>query len=258
MSQQPNLDGLKLPVGQSLTPTSTGAHTPALLDTPGSDVSLVSATATPTAIHRVKNQPGYTTPTFKGKSAQKARVTELVAAKGFIPRELVKLEVAWFYDSLGIDDTYFENESVDVIGDHVLALFGAKVKSLLPVSLLIGRQTSAGFKESSVVCPASLALHSISLVVRDADVALSNLGSRLHQTRPRAIHARTRAHHQARRREWASRRCILHPHFSTRCQFYARSWRYMRKTVRDSILYTSQTRVSNYNPCLHFIYIPFI
>lgn len=44
-----------------------------------------------------------------------------------MPRELVANEVNWFYSSLGIDDTYFANESRHVIVDHVLALFGAKV-----------------------------------------------------------------------------------------------------------------------------------
>jgi glutamate dehydrogenase len=37
----------------------------------GSDVSL----------HRVKNVPGYTTPVFKGKEEQRAKVQENVAAK---------------------------------------------------------------------------------------------------------------------------------------------------------------------------------
>jgi NAD-specific glutamate dehydrogenase len=49
------------------------------------------------------------------------------AQQGFIPREFVRNEVAWFYTQLGIDDTYFTNESPDVISDHVLALYGAKV-----------------------------------------------------------------------------------------------------------------------------------
>ena len=47
--------------------------------------------------------------------------------QGFMPRELVANEVNWFYSSLGIDDTYFANESRHVIVDHILALFGAKV-----------------------------------------------------------------------------------------------------------------------------------
>ena len=32
-----------------------------------------------------------------------------------------------FYQGLGIDDTYFANESREVISDHIIALFGAKV-----------------------------------------------------------------------------------------------------------------------------------
>src|ERR1700741_4612964 len=48
-------------------------------------------------------------------------------SQGFIPRELVPNEVNWFYSQLGIDDTYFSNESVQVISDHIIALFGAKV-----------------------------------------------------------------------------------------------------------------------------------
>jgi glutamate dehydrogenase len=47
--------------------------------------------------------------------------------KGFIPRELVAGEVKWFYTNLGIDDTYFANESRNVISDHIIALFGAKI-----------------------------------------------------------------------------------------------------------------------------------
>ncbi|KAI0031181.1 NADH-dependent glutamate dehydrogenase [Vararia minispora EC-137] len=78
-------------------------------------------------LQRVKNVPGYTTPIFKGKEEQRAKVQNAVATKGFIPRELVANEVQWFYAHLGIDDTYFRNESVDVIADHILALFGAKI-----------------------------------------------------------------------------------------------------------------------------------
>ena len=96
------------------------------------------------SLQRVKNLPGYTTPVFKGKEEQRAKVQADVAAKvsriapsyrslldlphqGFIPRELVANEVNWFYSQLGIDDTYFQNESPSVISDHIIALFGAKV-----------------------------------------------------------------------------------------------------------------------------------
>ncbi|EIW81085.1 NAD-specific glutamate dehydrogenase [Coniophora puteana RWD-64-598 SS2] len=86
-----------------------------------------SRTNSDVSLQRVKNLPGYTTPVFKGKEEQRAKVQVEVANKGFIPRELVANEVNWFYSHLGIDDTYFQNESVSVISDHILALFGAKV-----------------------------------------------------------------------------------------------------------------------------------
>ncbi|KAL4080785.1 NADH-dependent glutamate dehydrogenase [Scleroderma citrinum] len=88
-----------------------------------------SKAASEASLQRVQNLPGYTTPVFKGKEEQRAKVQAAVAAKGFIPRELVTNEVNWFYSHLGIDDTYFQNESVSVISDHILALFGAKVLS---------------------------------------------------------------------------------------------------------------------------------
>ncbi|KAF5382512.1 hypothetical protein D9615_003066 [Tricholomella constricta] len=80
-----------------------------------------------TSLNRVKNLPGYTTPVFKGKEEQRTLVENDVAAKGFIPRELVANEVNWFYTNLGIDDTYFQNEDRSVISDHIIALFGAKI-----------------------------------------------------------------------------------------------------------------------------------
>ena len=88
----------------------------------GSDSSL-------TGIHgaTVSNAPGYTTPVFKGKEAQRKRVEQLVAQGGFVPLQLVTSEVNWFYDHLGIDDTYFTAETAEGVADHVLALYGAKV-----------------------------------------------------------------------------------------------------------------------------------
>jgi len=80
-----------------------------------------------TPLHKIANVPGYATPPFKGKDEQYIKVHQRVLQTGFIPAELVKGEVNWFYKSLGIDDTYFENESVTVITDHIIALLGAKV-----------------------------------------------------------------------------------------------------------------------------------
>jgi hypothetical protein len=55
------------------------------------------------------------------------RQSLILLSQGFVPRELVAGEVNWFYSNLGIDDTYFQNESREVISDHIIALFGAKI-----------------------------------------------------------------------------------------------------------------------------------
>lgn len=48
-------------------------------------------------------------------------------AKGFFPPDFVQSETNWFYDMLGIDDTYFQTETVDAIVTQVLSLYAAKV-----------------------------------------------------------------------------------------------------------------------------------
>ncbi|CAE6426784.1 unnamed protein product [Rhizoctonia solani] len=102
--------------------TTTPARA-ALANPSNTHLGVSSGTSTPT----LKNLPGYTTPIFTRKDEQRKEVEAGVTSKGFMPPELVKLEVGWFYDSLGIDDTYFANESVSIITDHILALFGAKI-----------------------------------------------------------------------------------------------------------------------------------
>lgn len=37
-----------------------------------------------------------------------------VESKGFVPGDFIENEVTWFYDSLGIDDSYFATEAVEV------------------------------------------------------------------------------------------------------------------------------------------------
>jgi glutamate dehydrogenase len=72
-------------------------------------------------------------------------VAENVISKGFLPTEFVNFEVNWFYDRLGIEvcpfsfflsdvtsdlmrkESYFANESVEVITDHISALYAAKI-----------------------------------------------------------------------------------------------------------------------------------
>jgi glutamate dehydrogenase len=38
---------------------------------------------------------------------------DAVEVKNFIPSDFVESETKWFYDELGIDDMYFQTESVD-------------------------------------------------------------------------------------------------------------------------------------------------
>ncbi|KDQ62057.1 hypothetical protein JAAARDRAFT_170205 [Jaapia argillacea MUCL 33604] len=116
------------PEGLATTPPILADSAKSHLAVPGQGLyALGSPSGSDASLHRIKNLPGYTTPVFKGKEEQRAKVQANVAAKGFIPRELIANEVNWFYSHLGIDDTYFQNESVEVITDHIIALFGAKV-----------------------------------------------------------------------------------------------------------------------------------
>ena len=137
-SPSPNLD----PPRDHLQARGKGPYLSGTSSQGGSEASLL----------RVKNLPGYNTPVFKGKAEQHAKVQETVATKvsasisalscqgkmthpllhllllqGFIPHQLVVNEVQWFYAHLGINGTYFRNEPVKIISDHIITLFGAKV-----------------------------------------------------------------------------------------------------------------------------------
>lgn len=50
-----------------------------------------------------------------------------IEEKGFIPPDFVESETNWFYNELGIDDMYFQTESVDAIVNHILSLYAGKV-----------------------------------------------------------------------------------------------------------------------------------
>ncbi|WFD36784.1 glutamate dehydrogenase [Malassezia cuniculi] len=93
--------------------------------------ALLSGQATPGTPtpedHKIADTAGYTDTVFDGKAVQAAKVQEILEEKGFIPRDIISSEVAWFYESLGIDDTYFALESVDTIANHVMALYGSKI-----------------------------------------------------------------------------------------------------------------------------------
>ncbi|KXS12524.1 NAD-dependent glutamate dehydrogenase [Gonapodya prolifera JEL478] len=91
---------------------------------------------------------GYHAHRFSDKNAQMERVAALLKEKGFIPQELVDPEVQWFYGNLGIDDVYFQTQSVDTVAEHVLSLYGAKIfafiKSEHSLDINLERETVEG------------------------------------------------------------------------------------------------------------------
>ncbi|GES64461.1 NAD-specific glutamate dehydrogenase [Aspergillus terreus] len=79
--------------------------------------------------HRILSEedPGYVAAKFEGKEKQMEQVMDQLESKGFLPSEFVVGETEWFYNQLGIDDTYFQTESVDAIVTQILSLYAAKV-----------------------------------------------------------------------------------------------------------------------------------
>ncbi|RAK75127.1 glutamate dehydrogenase (NAD(+)) [Aspergillus fijiensis CBS 313.89] len=79
--------------------------------------------------HRILSEedPGYVAAKFEGKEKQMEQVMDQLEKKGFIPVEFVVGETEWFYNQLGIDDTYFQTESVEAIVTQILSLYAAKV-----------------------------------------------------------------------------------------------------------------------------------
>lgn len=45
----------------------------------------------------------------------------------WIPEALADGQIAWFYNELGIDDVYFQAENPEVIANHIMSLYAAKV-----------------------------------------------------------------------------------------------------------------------------------
>ncbi|KAG4304681.1 hypothetical protein PORY_002074 [Pneumocystis oryctolagi] len=69
---------------------------------------------------------GYSAIRFDGKTEQMHLVVAHLENQGFIPKDLVRSETNWFYENLGIDDMYFQKESVGTIASHG-ALYSAKI-----------------------------------------------------------------------------------------------------------------------------------
>lgn len=70
---------------------------------------------------------GYNSATFEGKESQMEAVMDEIDRRGFIPESLIEPETKWFYNNLGIDDTYFATETVEGIVSYIHSLYAAKV-----------------------------------------------------------------------------------------------------------------------------------
>lgn len=57
----------------------------------------------------------------------------MITAAKWIPDDKVDSQIEWFYSELGIDDAYFQIESVDVISNHITTLYAAKVAAVARV-----------------------------------------------------------------------------------------------------------------------------
>ncbi|KAG1469130.1 hypothetical protein G6F56_003439 [Rhizopus delemar] len=103
----------------------------------------------------VNNESGYVTNVFADKEVQMVKVCEHLEQLGFLPKELVKNEVSWFYSNLNIDDYYFALESVETISNHIMSLYGAKVlaytknENVLDINLQKETEDSAVYIHSS-------------------------------------------------------------------------------------------------------------
>ncbi|KAG2237798.1 hypothetical protein INT48_002099 [Thamnidium elegans] len=90
----------------------------------------------------LNNESGYATNVFAEKEEQMVQVCENLENLGFLPKELVKNEVTWFYN-------------VETISNHIMSLYGAKIlaytknENVLDINLQKETEDSAVFIHSS-------------------------------------------------------------------------------------------------------------
>ncbi|OMH86312.1 NAD-specific glutamate dehydrogenase [Zancudomyces culisetae] len=63
------------------------------------------------------------------KQCHKTEVISILEKQGYIPDQLIKSEVEWFYESLGINDMYFETEDPSSVAEHILGIYAAQMRS---------------------------------------------------------------------------------------------------------------------------------
>ncbi|KAF2402216.1 NAD-specific glutamate dehydrogenase-like protein [Trichodelitschia bisporula] len=101
-------------------------RTPDRMPSPQPTHLSVPGTATPTRVLS-ESGSGYVAPKFEGKERQMEQVMDALEEKQFIPDYFVESETKWFYHELGIDDMYFQTETVDAIVSHIHSLYAAKI-----------------------------------------------------------------------------------------------------------------------------------
>ena len=103
----------QLPLPAKVTQLGKGHLTPHPMSRNGSDASInrirkdTMYDASYIALDLAKPvTAGTRPPRSRLKASQQSSVARILAESGFMPRELVQGEVDWFYNHLGIDNTY--------------------------------------------------------------------------------------------------------------------------------------------------------
>eukprot|EP01135_Chromosphaera_perkinsii_P003700 Nk52_evm18s252 gene=Nk52_evmTU18s252 len=76
---------------------------------------------------RNNNRDDYKSYHFTGKEEQMTEVQMLIKQRDMIPDAVVFSEVAWFYEELGIEDTFFRTEPASKIAEFVMSIYAAKI-----------------------------------------------------------------------------------------------------------------------------------
>ncbi|CAO3586318.1 unnamed protein product [Absidia cylindrospora] len=104
----------------------------------------------------ITSEYGYKTNVYEEKNEQMLKVCAYLDQLGFLPTELVKNEVQWFYSNLNIDDYYFALETVETIANHILSLYGAKITAFTNKDAVLDINLQKETDESSVFIHTSL------------------------------------------------------------------------------------------------------
>lgn len=63
----------------------------------------------------------------EAKSILATLVSSIITSKGFIHQRLIFREVDWFFNQLGLEDSYFVVNEADIIADHIQCIYASKI-----------------------------------------------------------------------------------------------------------------------------------